>query len=144
MLSRKGRGRHSTFGTAYFWSVVVVFVSATGLAIVRWGEDYPLFVLAALAMISAYAGRTAARRRWPQWVRWHIGGMGLSYVVLLTAFYVDNGKNLPLWRALPQIAFWLLPAVVGAPIIAYALVRHPIARRPPGIVRATMGFDVRP
>ena len=30
----------------------------------------------------------------------HITGMGTSYVLLLTAFYVDNGKNLPLWRDL--------------------------------------------
>ncbi|MBT9470856.1 MAG: DUF2306 domain-containing protein [Phenylobacterium sp.] len=135
MLNRKGRGRHSTFGTIYFWSLVAVFVSATGLAIARWAEDYPLFVLGALTMTSAYAGRMAARRRWTGWVRWHIVAMGASYVFLLTAFYVDNGRNLPLWRALPQIAFWLLPAAVGAPIIAHVLVRHPLVRRPPRVLR---------
>ena len=26
--------------------------------------------------------------------------MGLSYILLLTAFYVDNGKSLPLWKDL--------------------------------------------
>ncbi len=144
MLSRKGRGRHSTFGTTYFWSLVAVFLSATALSIVRWAENYPLFVLGALAMTSAYAGRMAARRRWPGFVRWHIAGMGASYVFLLTAFYVDNGKNLPLWRALPQIAFWCLPAVIGAPIIAYALLRHPLARPPPGVLRPAARFDARP
>ena len=144
MLSRKGRGRHSTFGTNYFWSLVAIFLSATGLAIVRWAEDYPLFILGALAVTSAYAGRLAARRGWSGWVRWHIAAMGASYIFLLTAFYVDNGKSLPLWRMLPQIAFWLLPAVVGAPIIAYALVRHPLVRRPPGVLRARAGFEGRP
>ena len=54
--------------------------------------------------------------------------MGLSYILMLTAFYVDNGKNLPLWRELPQIAFWLLPAAIGIPFIVRALVRHPLAR----------------
>src|SRR5713226_5732494 len=39
----------------------------------------------------------------PRWARFHIVGMGLSYVLLLTAFYVDNGKNLPLWNRLPPI-----------------------------------------
>jgi len=68
------------------------------------------------------------RRRWPGWARLHIAGMGGSYVLLLTAFYVDNGRNLPLWRALPQIGFWLLPSAVGAPIIAWALLRHPLVR----------------
>jgi hypothetical protein len=56
--------------------------------------------------------------------------MGVSYVLLLTAFYVDNGSNLPLWRTLPPIAFWLLPSAVGLPIIAYALLRHPLVRGP--------------
>jgi hypothetical protein len=49
-------------------------------------------------------------------------------VVLLTAFYVDNGKNLPIWRALPTLAYWLAPAAVGVPIIVYAMLRHPVAR----------------
>lgn len=128
ILSRKGRGRHSGFGTIYFGSLVVVFLSAGGLAIVRWAEDYPLFILAALSMAAAWFGRTAMRRRWPGFVRLHITGMGASYVVLLTAFYVDNGKNLPVWRALPQVAFWILPSIIGAPLIAWALLRHPLVR----------------
>ena len=128
MLSRKGRGRHSNFGAIYFWSLVAVFALSSGLAIVRWAEDYPLFILGTLAMASAWFGRTAMRRRWPGFVRLHLTGMGMSYAFLLTAFYVDNGKNLPLWRALPQIAFWLLPGAVGLPIIAYALMRHPLVR----------------
>ena len=55
--------------------------------------------------------------------------MGLSYVLTLTAFYVDNGKNLPLWKELPQIVFWLLPAGLGIPLIVHALLKHPLARR---------------
>jgi hypothetical protein len=54
--------------------------------------------------------------------------MGLSYILLLTAFYVDNGKSLPLWKELPPIAYWLLPAAVGMPLIIHALLRHPLAR----------------
>ena len=55
----------------------------------------------------------------------------MSYVLLLTAFYVDNGKSLPLWRELPPIALWLIPAVVGIPLIGLALLRNPLARSPP-------------
>jgi hypothetical protein len=58
----------------------------------------------------------------------HLTGMGASYILMLTAFYVDNGKNLPLWRELPQIAFWFLPSAVGLPLILYALLRHPLVR----------------
>jgi hypothetical protein len=55
--------------------------------------------------------------------------MGASYIFLLTAFYVDNGKNLPLWNRLPEIAFWVLPALIGVPILVYVLCRHPFILR---------------
>jgi uncharacterized membrane protein len=129
MLSSKGRGRHSTFGTLYYWSLATVVVSATGLSVVRWAENYHLFFLGAFSLIAATVARTALRRRWRNCVRLHITGMSLSYILMLTAFYVDNGKNLPLWRELPQIAFWLLPAAIGIPLIVRALARHPLARR---------------
>ena len=128
MLSPKRSGRHPTFGTIYYWSLVAVFVSATGLSAVRWVENYHLFVLGLLAFSAASLGRAARRRRWPGWVRLHITGMGLSYILLLTAFYVDNGKSLPLWKDLPPIAYWLGPAAVGLPLIIHALFRHPLAR----------------
>lgn len=128
MLSPKRSGRHPTFGTIYYWGLVAVFVSATGLSVVRWAEDHHLFILGLLAFIAASLGRTARRRRWPGWVRLHIAGMGLSYILLLTAFYVDNGKSLPLWKDLPPITYWLLPAAVGSPLILRALFRHPLVR----------------
>lgn len=129
MLSRKGRGRHSTFGTVYFWGLAVLFVLVTVLSALRWAENTHLFVLGVLAFGAAILGRTALRRRWTGWPRLHIAGMGSSYVLMLTAFYVDNGKNLPLWRELPQIAFWVGPAAIGAPLIINAMLRHPVVRR---------------
>jgi hypothetical protein len=56
--------------------------------------------------------------------------MGASYVLLLIAFYVDNGHSLPLWKELPPIAYWLLPAAIGIPLIVRALLWHPLARQP--------------
>ena len=129
MLSPKRSGRHPTFGTIYYWSLVAVFASATGLSVVRWAENYHLFILGLLAFIAATLGRAARRQRWHRWVRVHIAGMGLSYVLLLTAFYVDNGKSLPLWKELPPISYWLLPAAIGMPLIINALLRHPLARQ---------------
>ena len=104
MLSLKGRGRHSDFGTIYFWSLSGVFVTAIGLSVVRWAEDYRLFVLAMLSFAAAFFGSAALRHRWRKWPSLHVTGMGLSYILLLTAFYVDNGKNLPLWKEQPQVA----------------------------------------
>ena len=130
MLSAKRSGRHPIFGTIYYWGLVAMFVSATGLSAVRWVEDYHLFILGLLAFAAATFGRAARRGRWTGWVRLHIAGMGLSYILLLIAFYVDNGHSLPLWRDLPPITYWLLPLAVGLPLIVHALLRHPLARRP--------------
>ena len=116
MLSPKREGRHPRYGTIYFWCLVGVFLTAAGLAVVRWTEDYHLFVLGALSLTAACLGRQARRQRWRHWVRLHITGMGASYVLLLIAFYVDNGRNLPVWRDLPEIAFWVLPSAIGIPI----------------------------
>jgi hypothetical protein len=129
MLSEKRRGRHSTAGKVYYWCLFGLFASATFLSVMRWAENYHLFVLGAFSFASAWAGRQALRQRWPQWVRLHIAGMGLSYVLMLIAFYVDNGKQLPIWKDLPHATYWLLPLAVGIPLIARALLRHPLALR---------------
>jgi hypothetical protein len=50
--------------------------------------------------------------------------MGLSYTLMLIAFYMDNGKQLPLWRQLPSVTYWLLPSAVGVPLIVRALLRY--------------------
>jgi uncharacterized membrane protein len=126
MLSKKGRGRHSNFGTIYFWCLFGVFVTMSALSFMRWAANYHLFILGAFSFASALFGRTAVQRRWHQWPRLHPTGMGASYIFMLTAFYVDNGKNLPLWRELPEIAFWVLPSAIGVPLILYALLRHPL------------------
>lgn len=128
MLARKGRGRHSTAGAIYFWCLLVLVGSATALAIMRWTESYHLFVLGALSFAAAWLGRQAIRHA-PARIRLHIAGMGGSYVLMLIAFYVDNGKQLPLWRELPHFTYWLFPLAIGLPLIIHALLRHPLAQR---------------
>ena len=130
MLSQKRAGRHPRNGTVYFWCLGGVFLTAAGVAAVRWSQDYHLFVLGTLSFAAACLGREARRRRWRRWTRLHIAGMGVSYLLLLIAFYVDNGKSLPLWKELPPLAYWLLPAVVGIPLIVRALLWHPLVRQP--------------
>jgi len=124
MLSDKRRGAHTRFGSIYFWSLSVLFITSTGLAAMRWREDYSLFFLGALSFGVAVTGRTARRQRWKMPIDLHIVGMGVSYIAMLTAFYVDNGKSLPIWRDLPPITYWLLPSAVGVPLIVWALSRY--------------------
>jgi hypothetical protein len=126
MVSAKGRGRHSRAGTFYFWCLCGVFLTMSALSVMRWRESYHLFVLGIIAFGAACLGRIASGRYEPRWLRLHMAAMGVSYVVMLTAFYVDNGKNLPLWRELPPLAFWLLPGAVGLPLVIYTWIRHPL------------------
>ena len=126
-LSPKGPCRHPRLGTLYYRSLTVVVASAAWLAALRWPQDAYLLVLGALSFAAATLGRTARRRRW-RWGRWrwiglHLTGMSASYILLVTAFYVDNGKHLPVWRSLPHLAYWLLPSAVGLPLVARALAR---------------------
>jgi hypothetical protein len=123
MLSAKRPGRHPGAGTLYYWSLAALFATASALAATRWAEDYHLFILGALSFGAASVGRIARRQRWQRWLDFHVSGMGLSYILMLTAFYVDNGKNLPVWRDLPYIAYWVLPGAVGVPLIVNALAR---------------------
>jgi hypothetical protein len=129
MLSRKGPGRHPRAGTIYCWNLAVVFVSMATIAVWRWAEDSMLFALGAASFLAAAFGRSARRRLLPGWPRLHMTGMGLSYILLLTAFYVDNGKNLPLWRLAPQWAFWVLPSAIGLPVLVWGLLFHRIVRK---------------
>jgi len=128
MLSDKGPRQHAGAGTVYFWSLCGVCFTATALSVMRWAETYHLFILGVLSFAAAMLGRTAHRRHWPQGLPWHIAGMSGSYIVLLTAFYVDNGRNLPLWRQLPQAAFWIMPSLLGIPLVLWQLLRHPLMR----------------
>src|SRR4051812_18486529 len=120
MLSQKRRGRHSRLGTIYFWCLAALFLSATFLAAMRWREDYHLFILGAASFGCAWIGRSALWHRWRAWVRVHIAGMGLSYVLMIVAVYVDNGEQLPVWKDLPHFMYWLIPAAVGTPLIVRA------------------------
>lgn len=129
IVSQKKAGRHPTFGTIYYWSLAVIFISASVMAILYWAEFWHLFVLGILSFGTATLGRTARRQRWRGWAKLHIIGMGLSYILMLTAFYVDNGKNLPLWKELPTFTYWILPSMIGLPLIVRALLFHPLVTR---------------
>ena len=128
MLAPKRSGRHPSAGTAYYRSLVVVFLTMAALSILRWPANTHLFILGVLSFGAGVVGRMAQRRRSPERLRIHVAGMGLSYILLLTAFYVDNGPHLPLWRSLPPLAHWLLPSIVGLPILIWAITRHPLIR----------------
>src|SRR5260370_6746992 len=114
-LTRKGSPRHVRAGRWFYRAIAVVFATATALSLMRWRQDYHLFIIGTVAFTAATVGYLHRRRHWPGDTG-HIVAMGVGYVAMLTAFYVDNGPHLPLWDRLPPLTFWFLPAAIGAPI----------------------------
>lgn len=126
MLSDKGKIRHRYFGKAYFWAMLSSFCTVVILSIMRWPYNIHLLPIGVLAVSSTLAGYWLAKNRTLNRTRLHTICMGTSYVLLMTGFYVDNGKNLPFWKLFPQWFFWVFPTVVGFPIILWALLKHPL------------------
>lgn len=123
MFSRKGSGRHQVAGRFYFGAILVIFTTACAMSAFRWPTDAPLVAAGTVAAAAATFGFLYRRLHRPGDAP-HIIAMGVSYVAMLTAFYVDNGPQLPVWRLLPPWLFWFLPAIVGTPFIVRAVLRH--------------------
>ena len=128
----KRRGRHHRWGTYYLSAYTVVFFTATILSVQRWAADAYLFFLALAGYGFALSGYGVRRfRREPslvrllgkQWVVAHIVGMIGSYIVLWTAFYVDNAHLIPGLNQLPPLTFWVLPTLIGIPFIIVSISR---------------------
>jgi hypothetical protein len=125
-LSRKGAGRHPMFGRLYVRELWVVFVTAVGLGIARWAQDYPLVALAGGVDRGGddRAGGDPPRRGAVAHHRdWRILNSALDRLLR------RQRANLPVGRYPPRIALWPAPSLVGAPILTWAFLRHPWARR---------------
>lgn len=129
MFSQKGQKAHTRAGKVYFAGMTALFVTVILTSIMRWPYDTHLLVVGSTAYMFAFMGRRLAHNPRPGWTRLHTLCMGFSYVLLITAFYVDNGKNLPFWNQFPQLFFWIFPSAIGVPIILYVFLRHPMNRR---------------
>jgi hypothetical protein len=122
--ARKCRGRHPRAGRVYLWALTATAATACVLAVIRWQHDAHLFVMAVVAAALGWYGYRARRQHRPGWPIRHAIGMAGSFVVLLTAFYVDNGPFLPVWDRLPHLTYWLLPSLIGIPTTWMALGRY--------------------
>lgn len=128
MFSEKTSTMHKINGRVYFWSISTSFVTVVILSIMRWPHNIHLLTIGILTLGLTFTGRKLAKTKPRLWARLHTICMGLSYVLLLTGFYVDNGKNLPFWNLFPQWFFYVFPTALGIPIILRVLKTHPLNR----------------
>ena len=124
--------RHPRWGVRYLWAYTVVFLTATILSAQRWEADASLFFLALTGygfVLADYGARRFRKAPWlmrvlgKQWIVAHIIGMIGSYVVLWTAFYVDNAHLFPGVKELPTLTFWVLPTMIALPFLVVSLSR---------------------
>src|SRR3954468_13500973 len=105
--------------------MLAVAVTAALLAILDWQRIWWFLPIAVFSYANALVGYVAVKRRPRGWLRWHIRGMGGSYIALVTALLVVNvGAGLTI--------AWFLPTIVGAPIIAWTISEVDRGRRPRG------------
>ena len=120
MMLPKRHGWHTRLGTGYVILVGLLSVSAIGLAVMKPALWW-LGVIAGATLAAVLAGRELRRRRPPAWLPLHISLMCGSYISLTTAVLVVN-------LGFGSVLAWVLPTVVGTPLIARRAYRAAVTR----------------
>ncbi len=77
MLSKKGSRLHNTTGLIYYWSMVLVAISAVGLVLISPLTDGRLFLtgIAVFSFYLCFTGRRSLQQRDEEPVRWYDWGI---------------------------------------------------------------------
>lgn len=91
MLSKKGSRLHNTTGLVYYWSMVVVAVSAVGLVLVSPITDGRLFLtgIAVFSFYLCFTGKRSLKQRDNEPVRWYdwgVSGMMATAAVAMVVY----------------------------------------------------------
>ncbi|MCB2204808.1 DUF2306 domain-containing protein [bacterium] len=119
MTARKVRGLHTEVGEAYHWVVLGVCLSAGILSVMGWSRIWWFFPIASGSYAFALLGYVAAKRRWKGWLGAHLTGQGGSYIAMCTALLVVNWQSLTGIYGIAALIAWVLPTIIGTPIIAW-------------------------
>jgi hypothetical protein len=115
-------GRVGRLAGAYHASVLLVCVSAGALAALDFARLWWFVLIAAASYGFALSAYVAARSRRPGWLPRYIRGQGGAYIALWTAIVVVSVPDLPV--------VWLVPAVVGSPLVEWYAHRARAVTRP--------------
>jgi uncharacterized membrane protein len=130
MTARKGSRLHAWSGEVYHWIMLAVCASAAALAWLDWTRLWWFLPIAAGSYAFALVGYVAAQRRWRGWLTTHISGQGGSYIAMLTAVLVVNWQALTGTRGIHSPWAWILPTLIGTPILTWINIQVARGRRP--------------
>ena len=116
-LAPKQAGIHPTLGRVYGAFVGLTCLTAIVMGGMHWRTSLYLIPLAILAYSLVIQGRRAIRQPSAYSSHRHIRGMLGSYITLCTAYLITNGSRLPVFSAWPTWTHWLLPSLIGIPMI---------------------------
>ncbi|MGH8455319.1 MAG: DUF2306 domain-containing protein [Nevskiales bacterium] len=123
MRARKMRGWHTRLGEIYHWLFLAIFLSASVLVFMDWQRLWWLLSVSVFSYAFALLGYVSAKLRWKNWLQFHLAGQGGSYIAMTTAVLVVNA-GIGSWWA------WLLPTLIGSPLIAWIIREVALGRRP--------------
>ena len=123
MTARKLPGLHTRAGELYHWFMFVLCISAAAMAALEWQRIWWFLPVAIGSYAFALLGYVAAKRRFNNWLPFHLAGQGGSYIAMVTALLVVN-LGIDVWWA------WASPTAIGSPIIAWVSREVAQGRRP--------------
>jgi hypothetical protein len=123
MAVRKSRGLHTRLGEAYHWLYVGIALTACALAALQWERLWWFVPIAVGSYAFALLGYAMAKIRPKDWLKYHLIGQGGSYIGIITAVLVVN-LGIKAWVP------WVLPTLVGTPLIIWISREVQLGRRP--------------
>ncbi|OFD52209.1 hypothetical protein BWGOE4_56920 [Bacillus mycoides] len=117
MVAPKKKGLHKKLGEIYHFSFIIVFITTVAMAIMHWESSSYLLYIGIFSYSLALLGYLAGKFKWKNWVAIHIGSILGSYIAILTAVLVVNVNRMPILNNYNPLIFWLIPTIIGSPII---------------------------
>lgn len=98
------------------WQTITQFgINNTGVLILV-GVFGSLLATQLISDIPVFSGRKVMKNK--QWIRYHISRISGAYIATLTAFLVNNV------RTDPEFIAWLLPTLIGLPLVSFLRRRY--------------------
>lgn len=111
----KRRGVHTMIGRVYAVAMVMLCLTTFALFAMNPAELAGLGILGVLTFGWVTGGVWMAcrkpRLRYGNWYTWHLNLMSSSVIAAVTAFAVQMTDG--------HLAAWLLPTIIGSPLISY-------------------------
>jgi hypothetical protein len=133
---KRRNGRHGRLGNAYF--ALLVTCLPLGMVIGSRHAGLSAFEIATPPTLAMGLVGWVAMRRRPRrflgrpWIAAHVGGMGGSYIGVVTASSFQSFGRLAPDSVVAAVVIFALPTLVGAPLIGGAIARRtPAGRQPP-------------